>query len=313
MIPPALLVSTSLSFPGGVSLLYQWERFDPSRDDTTQQTLEAITGVEKIVFVSRRDGPSQIYIMNTDGSDQKRLSTHSGDAFTPAISPDGTRIAFVSNSDGTSRIFLMGVDGSNQRRLTDVANSEEEPTWSPDGLEIYYRAGLENGSVAIFAAGADGGVPRQITDNALRYKEPSVSPDGADILFNSTGHGNAEIWLMSIAGADQHRIPNTPDWGMTPVWFPDGKRIAYALLDPATFTGQVHVMDFNGSGDAVITRAGVTSEYPCWSPDGKRIAFQTSRDGNFEIYVMNADGSEPRRLTNNAAFDGRPSWGSVRR
>jgi TolB protein len=55
----------------------------------------------------------------------------------------------------------------------------------------------------------------------------------------------------------------------------------------------------------------VTSEYPCWSPDGKQIAFQTSRDGNFEIYVMNADGSDPRRLTNNDAFDGRPNWAKV--
>jgi TolB protein len=270
-------------------------------------------GEEKIAFVSRRGGTSQIHIMNADGSEQHQLTANSGNAYTPAISPDGTLIAFVSDREGTNQIYLMNIDGSGERRITDSDHFAEEPTWTPDGARVYYRAGLDDGTVAIFATPRVGGAPKQITDNSLRYKEPSVSPDGSRIVFNSVGGGAAEIWVMDIDGTNRFPLPNAPDWAMTPEWSPGGTRIAYALLRPATFAAEVHVMNSDGSGDAAITEPNVTSEYPCWSPDGKQIAFQTDRDGNFEIYVMNADGSEPRRLTRNDAFDGRPSWGSVSR
>lgn len=73
-------------------------------------------------------------------------------------------------------------------------------------------------------------------------------------------------------------------------------------------------IEFNSDGrdDRAITKLGSTSEYPCWSPGGKHIAFQTYRDGNFEIYIVDSDGSNLRRVTNDEAFDGRPSWGVVK-
>ena len=61
----------------------------------------------------------------------------------------------------------------------------------------------------------------------------------------------------------------------------------------------------------VVTNAGGISENPCWSPDGAQLAFQTDRNGNFEVYVMNSDGSNQRRITNNSAWDGWPSWGKI--
>ncbi len=69
----------------------------------------------------------------------------------------------------------------------------------------------------------------------------------------------------------------------------------------------------DGGHDVAVTRDGTVNEFPCWSPDGQRIAFQSCRDGNFEIYVMNADGSGVRRLTDDPKFDGAPSWGVVRK
>jgi len=87
------------------------------------------------------------------------------------------------------------------------------------------------------------------------------------MLFNSLQHGIPELWILELEDGQQARIPGSPEWGMAPVW----------------------------------------------SPDGSYIAFQTYRDGNFEVYVMNADGAGVRRLTSDLAFDGRPSWGVVDR
>jgi hypothetical protein len=72
---------------------------------------------------------------------------------------------------------------------------------------------------------------------------------------------------------------------------------------------QVHVMNADGTGDTVLTSLGDVNEDPCWSPDGAQIVFQSTRDGNFEVYIMNADGSDQRRVTNHYSWDGWPSWG----
>src|SRR5829696_6535400 len=73
---------------------------------------------EKIAFETTRDGNSEIYVMNSDGSAQTRLTNSTGEDFDPAFSPDGSRIAFVSSRDGNSEIYVMNADGTQQTRLT---------------------------------------------------------------------------------------------------------------------------------------------------------------------------------------------------
>jgi dipeptidyl aminopeptidase/acylaminoacyl peptidase len=82
-------------------------------------------------------------------------------------------------------------------------------------------------------------------------------------------------------------------------------------LDLETHIIEVHVMNVNGTGDTALTNTGGINENASWSPDGKEIVFQSDRDGNFEVYKMAADGSNPRRLTNHPIWDGWPSWGRM--
>jgi len=72
---------------------------------------------------------------------------------------------------------------------------------------------------------------------------------------------------------------------------------------------EIHLIDVSGTNEVPLTNAGAVSEYPCWSPDGSRIVFQGYRDGDFEIFMMNSDGSGIVQLTDNEDFDGHPSWG----
>ncbi len=162
-----------------------WERVDRTGAATTQQTAQAPATVEKIVFVSRRDGASQIYIMNTDGSEQQRL-TNSGEAFTPAISPDGTRILFNSTGNGNAEIWVMllhpatfsaeihvmNSDGSGDAAITQAGATSEYPCWSPDGKQIAFQTS-QDGNFEIYIMNADGSDPRRLTYNDAFDGRPS--------------------------------------------------------------------------------------------------------------------------------------------
>lgn len=264
----------------------------------------------KIAFYSSRSGNAQIYVMNADGTGLQRLTTNSAKDRSPVISPDGRRIAFASERDGESRIYLMNVDGSGQRRLTASTDVEILPSWSPDGQRIYYQIEPPGGRSILCSARTDGSDVRRITDGSMGFNYPAVSPDGTKILCEGPGF---TVWVMNIDGIGRRTIGTSGVSRLRPVWSPDGRKIAYGLLRgaPPNHTTEIGVMDAGGGHDTVITRDGTVNEFPCWSPDGRRIAFQSCRDGNFEIYVMNADGGDARRLTDDPKFDGAPSWGVV--
>ncbi len=274
------------------------------RPDTTDSSY-----AERIAFYSGRSGNSEIYTMNTDGSNLVRLTWNSAQDVCPAYSQDGTKIAFVSNRDGNYEIYVMNGDGTNLQRLTNTPNDEDQPAWSPDGTKIFYTKEMGGGNAAICLMNTDGSGDTTLTSGLVRDERPNVSPDGTKIVFNSTRDGNYEIYFMNVNGSNQQRLTYTDIWEVFPAWSPDGEKIAYAFIDFQMHTGEIHVMNTDGSGDTNVTNAGVISENPCWSPDGEHIAFQTSRDGNFEVYRMKSDGSGQRRLTNSTAFDGWPSWG----
>ena len=95
-------------------------------------------GASQIVFVSDRDGDPEIYVMDADGNNLRRLTNDPSLDFGPAWSPDGSRIVFCSNREaGTFDIYMMDADGGNQVRLTTSGNNSY-PAWSPDGLFIVY-------------------------------------------------------------------------------------------------------------------------------------------------------------------------------
>ena len=85
----------------------------------------------KIAFQSDRDGNTNIYVMNTDGTGQVSLTNSPANDSSSTWSPDGTKIAFQSDRDGNSEIYVMNFDGSGQSRLTNNAATDGDPAWSP--------------------------------------------------------------------------------------------------------------------------------------------------------------------------------------
>ena len=188
------------------------------------------------------------------------------------------RIAFVSDRDRNYEIYLMDDDGKNQRNLTNHPDRDLAPSWSPDGTRI---------------------------------------------AFMSERDGNGEIYMMDADGGNPQNLTNNPAGDWNPSWSPDGKRIAFVsdrdgILDIHGFpTSEIYVMDADGKNPQNLTNNRAGDWSPEWSPDGKRIVFMSYREGHFigdfedttsEIYVMDNDGGDEQRLTENRKNDRGPSW-----
>ena len=259
----------------------------------------------RIAFSSFRDGNTEIYVVNADGSGQTNLTNHGADDRGPAWSPDGAKIAFWSDRAGNTEIYVMNADGSGQTNLTNNPAFDSDPAWSPDGAKIAF-ASVRDGNWEIHVMNADGSDQTNLTNNTASDSDPAWSPDGAKIAFSSERDGSGEIYVMNADGSGQTNLTNNPAFDASPAWSPGGAKIAFHSYRDGKY--EIYVMNVDGSGQTRITNNGATDIFPAWSPDGARIAFHSYRDFKYEIYVMNADGSGQTRLTNNDGDDLTPAW-----
>lgn len=147
----------------------------------------------------------------------------------------------------------------------------------------------------------------RLTTDPGRDFDPAWSPDGRMIAFRSTRDGHDEIYVMNTDGSCQRNLTESDADSWSPAWSPDGRQIAIAhFFDGPSQPQDIAVINVDGSGLERLTTAH--GEYPSWSPDGRQLAFASFRDGNYEIYVMNADGSGQQNISRNPAYDMAPSW-----
>jgi len=163
----------------------------------------------------------------------------------------------------------------------------------------------------VYAANADGTGVVQVTSRRGAEFDPSLSPDGSRIVYRDSRRGinrDDEIYVMNADGSEPRDITNDPadDWG--PDWSPDGRTIVFnSTRHGSTMSG--YLVNPDGSRLRRIP-TDMWVEYPTWSPDGRRIAFMGGPygPGEYDIWVMNADGSNPLQLTDSPGPDGWPAW-----
>ena len=291
--------------------------------------IAAIDAQAQIAFVSKRDGNFEIYVINADGKNPRRLTNNPARDYAPSWSPDGKGIVFCSDRDGhvpegrvfhASEVYVMDADGGNPRNLTNHPSDDRSPSWSPDGTRIVfqsYRDNDRNHNIEIYVINADGSNLQRLTNNLAADEDPAWSPDGKRIVFSSAREGHVvhnldityEIYVMDADGGNQQRLTENRNNDEDPVWSPDGKRIAFAADRKGDFEKiDIYVMDADGGNQQKLTNNRVWDSSPSWSPDGERIAFVSTRDENSEIYVMDADGGNLQNLTNNPHSDFGPAW-----
>ena len=292
----------------------------------------------QIVFVSNRDGhpgripgwfTSEIYVMDADGGNQRRLTNNPARDYAPSWSPDGKRIAFRSDRDGhpgripgwfTSEIYVMDADGTNQLNLTNNPHGDRSPSWSPDGKRIVFESDRDNDrghNIEIYVMAADGSNQLNLTNNLTEDRYPAWSPDGERIAFSARREGHVvhnldityEIYVMDADGGNEQRLTENRHNDMYSSWSPNGERIAFVSDRKGNWENyDIYVMAADGGNQQKLTNDRGWDSSPSWSPDGKRIVFMSERDGNTEVYVMDANGKNLQNLTNHPGGDFGPAW-----
>ena len=266
---------------------------------------------QRIVFYSGRNGWWDIYSIDSDGTNEIRLTTHETGESSPTWSPDGGRIAFVSPRDGYESIHIMDSDGTNETRLTENYSQDGPPAWSPDGRRIAYVSSHrinDREYREIYVMDPDGSNKKSITrhvDDWLPEWYPLMwSSDSQRIAFLYFRDFSIAIYVIDADGSNKKRLTQD-DRSFDPAWSPDGTSIAYSSLhsiDDGLY--EIYVMDADGSNKKRLTWSEGYDISPTWSPDGERIAFVSERDGDMEVYVMDTDGRNEKRLTYGAGKDG---------
>ena len=308
------------------------------RDSITRKptTVEKST---KLVYESTLDGGYDIYVINADGTNMKRLTHNMGKNRFPTWSPDGSKIAFNSNRNIRSfyEIFIMDADGGNTTKVPSVPGWNGRMDWSPDSTRILFETGIK-GNFDIFTISLDGTGIVNLSKNPSWDGMPNWSHDGTKIVFVSQRDGDNEIFVMNADGSNQVQLTHNKTKDITPAWSPDGTKIAFVsdrdhsfevnvkppsqdiepgspeFLERAMQSKKIHdifVMNADGSNPVNITRYPNNDFKPTWSPDGSRIAFISIRDGKRELFSMNSDGTEVIPITNNDSMDENPDWGPL--
>ena len=246
-----------------------------------------------------------------------RLFLQYGNEQGGAYSPDGTKIVFMNNYDGDYEVCVMNADGTGAKQLTKNSSFDGYPSWSPDGTTIAF-ASNRDGDVDIWVMNADGSEQTNITSNDPANNDaPRWSPDGRFIAAETDRYNVVSVELLDPAGTRMAEIGSFQYFTWFDSWSPDGK----SLLVDSNRGGDYDIFRYDISGTAPLQidllQAKVVSddnavEGPAiWSPDGKQIALSSNRDGDFEVYVMNADGGPQRQVTHNAIDDVVLDWQSL--
>lgn len=223
----------------------------------------------KIAFHSNRMGHNDIYVMNVDGSELKRLTDHPANDRTPSWSPDGEHIVFVSTRDGNYNVFIMNKDGRNQKNLTNhVTQKDIHPYWSPDGKKILFNSSRVNDTYQLYVMNTDGSDQRLIQTKDGESTHAQFSKDGKRIVFRrflEEEEFNSEIFVMNADGTGDQRLTKRVSVDYAPAWSPDGKRIVF-VSDQGTGSEALFVMDITTLETTQITwpKAGEQHMTPVW-------------------------------------------------
>jgi len=265
-----------------------------------------------VVFNSFRDLNGEIYAMNPDGTGQTRLTFNNSDDVFPSWSPDGSKIAFVSVRNGNPEIYVMNANGSNQTQLTfsTVSTySSTYPKWSPDGTKIAYESN-RSGNFEIWVVDFMGSQTR-LTFNNASTRTPAWSPDGLKIAYISNVNGYYELYTMNSDGTNKKQITNNKSGCVNPAWSPDGQKILFSSNKDNYSFYEIFVIDLKTNVQTKLTNLNYNSlKYPEWSPDGSKILFSSLEGTSQNIYIMDIDGNNLKRLTT-SALDYYTSWSAT--
>jgi TolB protein len=295
--PNTLLLKITGYMPRQSAWLTFWDGFytwDVKKQKLVYHSVNAMGAVA--TGESERIGPSEISLLFTivqpDGKVEKHRDvqklegdTVKSDSYVQTagkwqpknrfvwsrLEQPGGNLTFMSTRDGNFEVYSMDAKGGNLKNLTCNKATDYAFSATPDGRLVFYSN--RDGNDEVYIQSADGKKATNLTNHPAADRITCVSPDGKKIAFSSNrDHGAGEIYVMEIDGGNLKRLTHNDNFEDAPTWSPDGRQIIFSR-------------DIKGASDSTSRAAS-----------------------NGEIFIMDADGGNARRLTDRPGFDGGPSF-----
>lgn len=273
----------------------------------------------RIVFQStRHGGVPELYSMNPDATDVRRLTWNDATDRMPRVSRDGSRIVFASDRAGGGNfdVYVMDAAGGDVRRLTTDARRDDQPVFTADGQHVVFQrtaVGAFGCPCELRIVAVDGTGERRLDTGPIDSLLPDMSPRGSKLAFTGLLGGVSGIYVMQLDRGDPRRVTGTPPGSadFRPRWSPRGNDLVF-MRDDGVNLNDIYTVHADGTDLRQLTNGTRFEEQAQWSPDGERIVFAVFDVGapfGARLYTIDADDGSDERVLPQAvevadSFDG---------
>ena len=261
--------------------------------------------LSKIAFVSNETGTKQVYVMDYDGENRRRITIDGLLAIYPEWFPDGERLAYTRYRGQRQEACGVSVTSGAVQTLTSFPGLNAFVSVSPRGGDLAMSLSRD-GNTEIYRLTAQGTNPQRLTFGRSTESSPCWSPDGRRIAFVSDRSGSPQIYVMSSTGGTAERLTYTGGYNTSPDWSPKGGLIAYTSKVDGVF--QICTADVETKEVVRLTRGWEDKEDPSWAPDGRHLVYSMKSGGNSNLYMLDIYELEPLRLTSGMEDHLSPAW-----
>jgi dipeptidyl aminopeptidase/acylaminoacyl peptidase len=243
----------------------------------------------KIAFSSKRDGNTELYVMDADGQNQKRITNNSALDYMPAFSPDGKSLAYVSDCDGNDEIYLFDLQTKKDRRLTANKNDDMLPRFSPDGGEIFFLSDSGTFWGLWRLPLGKNAVPQKVAPDPQEKGDKDYFDIAAGQILYQQGQENEKVLkLWPLAGGEAKQV-SCPSFraGIPTTLSPDGRYLLYTSSRQGN--DEVYLYDRQTDCNLRLTVNPAEDMAFGFFPDQKTILFVSQRDGDREVYLLHLD------------------------
>jgi TolB protein len=269
-----------------------------------------------IAFISNRTGHQEVWTMDYDGHNQRQRTNLHSIAYSPRISPDGTKLAFMSSASGQPQIKLLDLQTNRLLPFPHFKGMAITPAWSPDGQKLAFAATMGGKNLEIYTINPNGTGLKRLTfshgyDNLAPAWNPKPPPGSAgQIAFVSSRIGLPQIYVMNADGSQQQRLP-LGGYAVSPSWSPNGLALAFAWVRGGggenSGASDIYLWYFGTQSYVQLTHNEQRNDYPSWAPDGRHIVFESGTPYRTQLFTVAADGSVPEQLTSKGSNE-MPNW-----
>jgi len=253
---------------------------------------------KRIVFHSYRDNAGELWVMNVDGLEPKKITTGNNHDRWPILSTDGQKIVFISRRNGNWDVFSVNLDGSGLQAITKTAVNELGASFSPDGKQIVYaQAGeQQNSDIYLIISNADGSEPKKLTQGVW----PIWNTSNGNIVYSKVGESDGGIFIYDMKNKHERKLVGAENRASAATWTYDGKWV-YFVQDS---NNEKHIFKIKSDGSD-ITDLGLNAQNdsrPMLSADGHQLVWGHNRHGDVDIFSYNFQLKEETNLTPNSHY-----------